>query len=104
MMRRMNDLRGLVAVLGLMVWVLAPASARSSWVWVEGENPVRSSMHRHPWYDQVRKDQVSGGNLISNFHEQPGEATYSVKVPKDGSYTFWVRANPVQSSLSYRVG
>ncbi|HEU5117676.1 MAG TPA: hypothetical protein VFT74_13695 [Isosphaeraceae bacterium] len=100
----MNDLRALLAVLGLFGLMGTPGSARSSWIWVEGETPVRSSMHRHPfWYDQVRKEQLSGGGLISNFHEQPGEATYSVKMPKDGSYAFWVRANPVQSSLSYRV-
>jgi len=59
-------------------------------------------MHRHPyWYDQVKRDQLSGGDLISNFADQPGEASYRFTAPLAGEYELWVRANPVQAKLSY---
>jgi hypothetical protein len=84
-------------------WLPAgPLSAAT--IWVEGEKPVQSTMHRHPWwYDQVRRDQLSGGDLLSNFHKEAGEAEYAFRAPAGGSYEFWVRANPVQASLSYRL-
>ncbi len=75
----------------------------AAWIWVEGEKPVKSTMHRHPyWYDQVKRDQLSGGDLISNFAAQPGEASYRFTAPTAGEYELWVRANPVQAKLSYR--
>ena len=78
--------------------------ARAAWIWVEGEKPAKSTMHRHPyWYDQVKRDQLSGGDLISNFHDQPGEASYRFTAPVAGEYELWVRANPVQAKLSYRL-
>ncbi len=61
-------------------------------------------MHRHPyWYDQVKRDQLSGGDLISNFHNQPGEASYRFTAASAGEYELWVRANPIQARLSYRL-
>lgn len=81
-----------------------PDHAHGAWIWVEGEKPVRSSMHRHPyWYDQVERNALSGGDLISNFDDAPGEASYRVQAPAAGTYEFWVRANPVQARLSYKL-
>lgn len=80
--------------------------ARADVVWVEGEKPVKSTMTRHPWwYDKVQRDQLSGGDMISNWHEtKPGEAEYRVTAPKAGDFDLWVRANPVQAKLSFRLG
>jgi hypothetical protein len=87
----------------LAALVLSPP-ARAAWIWVEGEKPTKSTMHRHPyWYDQVKRDQLSGGDLISNFHDQPGEASYRFTAPSAGEYELWVRANPIQAKLSYRL-
>ena len=41
--------------------------------------------------------------MISNFHDQPGEASYRFTAPLAGEYELWVRANPVQAKLSYRL-
>ena len=81
------------------------SSAGAAWIWVEGEKPARSSMNRHPWwYDKVNKDQLSGGDFISNFEPtKPGLAEYAVVAPEAGPYEFWVRANPIQARLSYRI-
>jgi hypothetical protein len=80
-------------------------SVRAGWIWVEGEKPVRSTMHRHPyWYDQVKHAELSDGDLISNFDDQPGEATYRPVAPAAGEYELWVRANPIQARLSFRQG
>ncbi len=96
-----SPLRRAFAVLAVIA--LAP-HAHAAWIWVEGEKPAKSTMHRHPyWYDQVKRDQLSGGDLISNFGDQSGEASYRFNAPSAGEYDFWVRANPVQAKLSYRL-
>ncbi len=90
---------------GIVSTLLATSFAQASVIWIEGEAPIRSTMHRHPWwYDLVKRDQFSGGDFISNFDEkQPGEAWYRFETAKAGDYEFWVRANPVQSRLFYRL-
>lgn len=103
--------RTAAAALMLIGGAVLPAAAQTSrnstptWIWVEGEKPAKSSMHRHPWwYDKVKHDELSGGDLISHFDEKtPGEASYAVTAPKAGAYDFWVRANPVQARLSYKL-
>ncbi len=74
-------------------------------IWIEGEKPVKSTMNRHPWwYDQVKKDQLSGGDWISNFDpKKPGEAEYAVAAAAAAKFEFWVRANPTLTKLSYRL-
>src|SRR5207248_11267370 len=92
-------------LLPVSVILLFASSIRAESIWVEGEKPVRSTMNRHPWwYDQVKREQLSGGDLISNWHEtKPGEAEYLVRAAEAGPYEFWVRANPVQTRLSYKL-
>ena len=90
---------------GILWTLLATSFAQGSVLWIEGETPIRSTMHRHPWwYDQVKRDQFSGGDFISNFDEkQPGEAWYRFESPRAGDQEFWVRANPVLTKLFYRI-
>jgi len=74
-------------------------------IWIEGEKPVRSTMNRHPWwYDQVKREHLSGGDFISHFDkDKSAEAEYVFRAKERGRYEFWIRANPVQASLSYRL-
>ncbi|HEV3007354.1 MAG TPA: hypothetical protein VGX78_22980, partial [Pirellulales bacterium] len=60
-------------------------------------------MNRHPWwFDKVRKNQLSGGDFISNFDKDKiGEAEYRATARRAGKFDFWVRANPVQAKLAY---
>jgi hypothetical protein len=92
---------GLIAL--FLATTASPALAQT--IWVEGEKPVRSTMNRHPWwYDQVKKDQLSGGDWISNFSEEKeGEAEYVIEVAKTAVYRFWIRANPIQAKLDYAL-
>ncbi len=80
-------------------------SARAKWIWIEGEKPTRTDVTRHPWwYDKVKRDQLSGGDLISNWSDKkPGLVEYSFSAGSAGQYEFWVRANPVEAGLSYRL-
>ncbi len=89
--------------LGLICLVASAAQAET--IWIEGEKPAKSTMNRHPWwYDQVKKDQLSGDDWISNFDgKKPGEAEYSVTAKEAGKFEFWVRANPTATKLSYRL-
>jgi len=73
-------------------------------IWVEGEDAQTKQTTRHPWYDQVKKEVLSGGQWISHFDPQKqGLAGYALDAPVAGEYTFWLRANHVKSSLSYRL-
>ena len=87
----------------LALYVLSvPLSAAT--IWQEGEAPAANTMHRHPWwFDQVKKDLLSGGDWISNFAKEEGTADYKIQVAEAGDYTFWVRANPTGTKLSWAL-
>ncbi|MDB6069488.1 MAG: Endo-beta-mannanase [Verrucomicrobiales bacterium] len=74
-------------------------------LWQEGEAPVSSKMQRHPWwFDQVKKEVLSGGDYISNFGKEEGTTDYQVTVEEAGAHVLWVRANPVGTTLSWKLG
>ncbi len=88
----------------LAVWAV-PWTRAADYIWVEGESPQSQTMTRHPWwYDKVKKEQLSGGDFISNWNDKrPGEATYAFRAGAAGEHVFWVRANPVATKLSYQL-
>lgn len=91
-------------VVFLVLSCLRVAALRAEWVWVEGEKPAHASVVRHSWYSQVQRDQLSGGDLLSHYSSnQPGEAKYEFQASAAGEYDFWVRANPVQARMAYRL-
>ena len=83
-----------------------PALLQAQTIWVEGEKPARSTMSRHPWwYDQVKKNLLSGSDWISNWSDdKDGVAEYVIEVPVTGHYALWIRANPVGTRLAYLIG
>ncbi|MHC4503614.1 MAG: PA14 domain-containing protein, partial [Planctomycetota bacterium] len=73
-------------------------------VWIEGEKAVRHNFRRHGWYDSVDKSRLSNGEWLSHYREQEaGEAAYEFDVAQAGRYVLWLRCNPVQSQVSYRL-
>ncbi len=94
-----------IALVGVLWLSLALGRAPAAWIWVEGEKPTVNKMNRHPWwYDQVKRDQFSGGDFISNFNQdKAGEAEYRFTAAQAGEYEFWVRANPLQATLTYAL-
>ena len=83
---------------------LCPVIALGESIWIEGEDAAESEVTRHGWYNGVKKDGLSGGDWLSHFNEaKPGTASYPVTPGAAGEFTFWVRANPVKSELSYRL-
>jgi hypothetical protein len=88
-----------------LIWVLVCTRMPAAWVWVEGEQATQTNIGRHPWYaGQVKKDPLSGGNFLAHFDAgKAGEATYAVQIPEGGTYTMWLRANPVQSSMTFSI-
>jgi len=103
MPKSLIGLRWFVALIWLNSLLTFPASA--AWVWIEGEEPAVNRMNRHPWwYDQVKRDQFSGGDFISNFDkDKPGEAEYRFDAPHAAEFDFWVRANPMMGKLSFSL-
>ena len=98
-------MRHVVPIRLLVLAALAlPDSARGAWIWVEGEKPARAAVQRHPyWYDLVKRGEFSGGDFVSNWGDRPGEVSYRARAANAGEFTLWVRANPIQSKLSYRI-
>ncbi len=87
-----------------VILILAGSLLQAAVIWTEGENPTKSNVTRHPWwYDKVHKEQLSGGDFISNWGPKPGEAEYAVEAPQAGQYEFWVRANPLGAKLAYKL-
>ncbi|MHB8898190.1 MAG: hypothetical protein ACYC6Y_05545, partial [Thermoguttaceae bacterium] len=92
------------SVLLLLALLATGSSVQAAWVWVEGETPAEQSMSRHPWYSDVRRDALSGGDFISHFDDRkPGEATYRFEASEPGKYVFWIHGNPIKSRLSYAL-
>src|SRR5260221_972598 len=84
---------------------LAISDLHAATIWREGEQPDRQNMHRHPWwYDQVKKEVLSGGDWISNFSDKgQGTAEYDIAVPETADSTFRLPANPTAVEPSYAV-
>lgn len=82
-----------------------PLFAEQPVIWIEGEAATESKLAKHPWYHgTVKKEELSGGDFISHFEkEYAGTARYDFEASEAGAYEFWVRANPVQSRLSYQL-
>ncbi len=90
------------AVLAVQLWCIQPPASAAS-IWREGEEPTKSTVQKHNWYDSVKKDVLSGGNWLSHYGEQPGEASYAVEIAEAGNYTFWARLNPVASQVKWAL-
>lgn len=92
-------------ILASLLAFLVPARGQGETIWQEGEQPVAHTMNRHPWwYDQVKREHLSGGDWISNFSEEKeGTASYRVAIQEGGEYVLWLRVNPVRSRLSLKI-
>jgi hypothetical protein len=73
-------------------------------IWIEGENATTSNVTRHNWYDSVKKDVLSGREWLSHFNAgKDAHADYEFDVMQGDTFTFWLRANPTKSKLSYQI-
>lgn len=88
-------------VAGVLCLGAAPRGEET--IWVEGENPARSTFRKHGWYDNVKKDILSGKEWHSHYAGTPGEASYSIGVKEGGEYTFWIRCNNLRVTQHYRI-
>ncbi len=89
----------------LLLLPLTMLRADDAFIWIEGESATSTNTTPHSWYaGQVNKAQLSGGEFLSNFGPDEGHAEYQFQAPKEGSYTFWIRANPVGNpQLEYQL-
>ena len=93
----------LFSILVFTLAVIAPNLPAAS-IWVEGEDGAGKNISRNGWYYSVRTGDLSGGAWIASYGGRaPASASYRVEVPEAGSYTLWVRANPVQAALSVQI-
>lgn len=84
--------------------VLAHSSVHADSIWIEGEDATQKSVTKHGWYDDVRKDGMSGSEWLSHYDGgKPGTATYQFTVERGGEHTFWWRGNTALSKVSYKL-
>ena len=99
-----RSVRLLAISLATVAFALPVIHAADDLVWMEGEAATSKTVARHGWYsDAVKKDQLSGGDWVSNFGNADGLASYDLTIAKDGEYTLWVRANVTGAALSYQL-
>jgi hypothetical protein len=80
--------------------VLLAGLAHADDIWLEGESPAHTDIKPHPWYSgAVNKALLSSGGFLANFSPQEGHADYQFTAAHAGSYTFWLRANPIGAPL-----
>ena len=73
-------------------------------IWVEGEDATQKGVSKHGWYDDVRKDGMSGGEWLSHYDQsKPGVATYEFIAVGGSQYVFWWRGNVLLSKVSYSL-
>ena len=83
----------------LATWVLAGEA-----VWIEGEAATKHSFKKHPWYDNVKKEMLSGGDWLSHYDQNAkGEAEYRFLVKEGGDYTWWLRGNVALMTQHYSL-
>ena len=87
-----------------LLLTFAALRAHAGSVWLEAESATDHSTRPHSWYSNVKKDELSGGDFISHWGDRPAVANYQVKIPEAGTYVLWLRANPVSTKLSVRLG
>jgi hypothetical protein len=93
-----------VGILALLQGAKDAGHPEDGYLWIEGESAKTRVCTQNSWYDSIKRGLLSGGDRASNFGPKDGLFGYDVDVPADGEYTLWVRANPIASKLSYRLG
>ncbi len=90
----------------LLTGCLAAAALGDS-IWIEGEDALsQDGMNHHGWYTSVRSGELSGGQMISHYGKDKttfGTARYQFDVSAAKTYRFFLRCNPVQAAMSYRL-
>jgi len=92
----------LFALFAMTLGLAAPLAAAAT-VWVEGEDARVKNVNRHSWYSSVKSAELSGGAWISHWSNNVGTVRYTVRIPQTAEYDFYVRANPAQASMEYRI-
>ncbi|NRA39804.1 MAG: hypothetical protein HRU15_16805, partial [Planctomycetes bacterium] len=83
----------IIAVVCLLGLAMSQLSAAS--IWVEGEDASHNAFKKHSWYDNVKKEALSGGEWICHFKAgTQGQASWDVEVAEAGKYALWIRLNP----------
>lgn len=91
------------SAVGLLIGIgLVPVRGDS--IWIEGEDATSRDVVKHPWYDVVRKEGMSGQEWLSHYSpKKEGRAAYAFDVVEGGDYTFWWRGNYQLASVLYSL-
>ena len=94
----------MTALLIAAIFSLSPGD--DDLIWIEGEAArTREVSPKHSWYNSIKTELLSGGDWISNYGDKDGIVVYDVPVKSGGTYTLWVRANPVAgAALAWKLG
>ena len=100
----------------LVATVFSTAARADEFIWIEGESSTDTDFNRHGWYEGgSRLDLMSPGEVETTdgawlAHYSSGDptntayASYDFTVSEGGTYTWWIRLNPIMASYSYSLG
>lgn len=89
-------------IAGVLLACKNPAMAVGM-LWVEGETPSISTARKHPWYDKVDKEKLSGKDWLSHWNTTEAMTAYRFTVPQPGDYAVWVRGVVEGGSVEWQV-
>jgi len=85
----------------VVVPLISTAFAQS--IWIEAEAALEKTIQNNGWYSSVKKEELSGGEILAHWGNQVGTANYRINLAETGNYVLWLRANPVGSKLETRI-
>ena len=100
----------------VVVTALAARADASEFVWLEGESSLDTTFNHHNWYEDTSLDKrlmspgvpdTGPGDWLAHYVTgNPANTAYarwSFTLAEGGSYTWWLRTNPINATLRYAV-
>jgi len=90
-----NSTRNIIAGLVLTTSLLTTAVSQAAFIWIEGENVLKSNMPQNPWMKGDNPQLLSGGDAFAGLTKaselpSPCFILYKVTAPEDGNYFFYM--------------
>ncbi len=89
----------------LFVLMVMPMwGSATPYIWIEATEAVVHDVTHHNWYNRLDRSHFSQETWVTHYDgSKPGILGYDMNVPLSGIYRLWVRANPSNTGLAWRL-